>query len=80
MGENQNVPKKLRKEEVTKEQFAKWSFERDMRLDITDNIRWEDTSQEEKDLYLDEANFYFTDEKMKDDWPLDIMVRLEVSE
>lgn len=69
----------MKKSEVTEEMFARWSFERDKKLGLAEGHErsFEDLDAEIRQLYLDEANAYFTHPTMKDDWPTDILNRLE---
>jgi len=66
--------------EVSREQFATWSVERDIAaggFDEDPNIKsFSDLPKEEQKIYLDEADYYLT-KHPKDDWPTDILVRLE---
>lgn len=64
---------------VTREQFARWSFKRDLGegcfADDGDDIReWGDLSEDEQKVYLDEADVYLR--MSVADWPIDILARL----
>ena len=66
--------------EITKEQFAIWSFERDLSAgcfdeEINKPKSLNDLSSEEYRTYLDEAEMYFT--LSREDWPIDILERLQ---
>lgn len=65
----------MKQSEVTVEQFAIWSFERDVEDGCFDgSCKWDKMSQGVKDSYLKEADFYIT--KQLDDWPIEILQRL----
>jgi len=66
----------MKQGEVSKEQFAKWSFERDRSVGLFDeDDEWNTLDAEEREEYLDEAEYYLT-KHPKDDWPEDILERL----
>ena len=65
----------MKKSDVTVEQFAKWSFERDVARKLEYGT-WDNADDETQEDYLDEAGFYFTG-SMADNWPLDILNRLD---
>jgi hypothetical protein len=64
----------MKREEVTAEQFAYWSFLRDKELGL---VRGEfaKLSPDEKVVYLEEAKFYLAGHSHLD-WPEDILARL----
>ena len=64
--------------EVTQEQFAQWSFERDFEVgEFDDDLKikvFNDLSSDERDIYMEEAEYYLTGSKIG--WPMDILARL----
>jgi hypothetical protein len=63
--------------EVTREQFAQWSFEQDRRYGLYHHKQlWSQLPEPEQKQYLEEADHYLNDHS-KDDWPVDILVRLD---
>ena len=61
--------------EITRELFAEWSFLRDQTVGLyKKSMTWNDVVQEEKQSYLEEADYYLS--KEKDNWPLDILERM----
>jgi len=67
----------MKQSEVTQQQFAEWSFERDQSIGIyPGRTSLADLPEDEQNQYQEEAAYYLN-EHPKDDWPKDIMVRLE---
>ena len=67
----------MKQSQVTIEQFAHWGFEDDLKCGCFDEEiikKWEDLDPDLKDVYLDEAKYYMDN---KDDWPMEILLRLE---
>lgn len=67
-------------EEVTVEQFAKWTLERDHESGCFDDEpeiskEWDQLPEDYKESYLEEATYY-VNEHPHDDWPVDILERL----
>lgn len=49
----------MEREDISCDQFAKWSFERDKKNRVLDSdLSWEDLDTCQRQAYLDEANFY----------------------
>ena len=68
----------MKQAEVTQDQFAQWSFERDLKEGLfqgTTIRAFSDLESEEQGTYQQEAHFYLT--QHRDDWPTDILKRLE---
>jgi hypothetical protein len=63
---------------ITKEQFAKLSFEYDR--DTTDKYnsrtRWSDLPKKDRQTYLDEAETYINEVDIEN-WPIGVLERLE---
>jgi hypothetical protein len=63
--------------EVTVEQFAHWSFERDRQVGLYPNTKkFNKLPADERQSYMDEAKFYI-DSVPRDNWPEDILERLK---
>lgn len=66
-------PKALK--EVSREQFALWSFERDKKVELYEEEEtFESISREEREGYLEEAEYFLSLDKSE--WPNDILERL----
>lgn len=65
------------KNDVTREMFAEWSFERDRNLGLIYGRSFHSLLQTDKEAYLEEADYYLS---MCDNdstgWPVDILERL----
>lgn len=79
---------------MDREKFALWSFERDLAVGCYDgegwacyptNIdraapkRWDDLLEEEREVYLKEADHYLTipEDMRAEEWPDDILERMK---
>lgn len=68
------VRDQMKRSEVTQEQFAIWSFERDREVNLYSmDAKFENLPKDEWESYLEEADYYL---KETDDWPVDILDRL----
>lgn len=66
----------MKASEVTRLQFAQWSFERDRLLNMYPRrMPWTELPEDEKVVYLEEADYYL--KGVVADWPVDILKRLD---
>ena len=66
----------MRAEDVTREQFARWSLEFDVATGgQTYGLTWEALSPRDRGIYLEEADMYLAGGP--ENWPLDVLERLE---
>jgi hypothetical protein len=62
---------------INKETFAKWSFDHDKELGkYTSRTRWFDLPKSKQEEYLEEARHYI-EEVDEENWPVDILEKLE---
>ena len=67
----------MKQEDVTPEQFARWSFEIDQaNVRYATGLTFDQLAPSTREAYLAEGKYY-VEKHPKNDWPLDIYVKMQ---